>query len=97
MRFWMASRQARIAKIASMLSVPDADRMPSQEAAEAAIEAVETLRSAIGLPTCLSDIGGKAEDIDELAATAISMQRLIDLSPVATTLEDAKNVLRASV
>ncbi|MDB4639312.1 iron-containing alcohol dehydrogenase [bacterium] len=97
MRFWLASRQSRVAKIASMLGVAGADQMPDQEAAHAAIEAVERLRSDIGLPTCLSDVGAKSEDLVELATTAISLQRLLDLSPVNTTFDDAKNILRASL
>ncbi len=97
LRFWMATRQSRIAKIANMLGVPEADGMPIQDAAVAAIDAVMALRKDVGLPTCLSDVGGKAEDIHELATIAIASQRLIDMSPVATTLDDAKNILRASL
>lgn len=95
MRFWCIQRAARLAKIASLLGVPDADRMPEKESAVAAVEAVKELRRTIGLPTCLSEIGGTAEDIDQLAETAMKLPRLLELSPVSPTLEDLKAILKA--
>lgn len=97
MRFWRNSRQARLAKIAGLLGVPDAARMPEQDSADAAIDAVEYLRKSVGLPCSLSEVGGKAEHIDELARTAMSLQRLVDLSPVTPNIEDAKRILKTSL
>jgi alcohol dehydrogenase class IV len=44
-----------------------------------------------------TDVGGKAEDIADLATTAISLQRLVDLSPITRTIKDAKKILEASL
>lgn len=97
MRFWMNERRGRIARIADMLGVPEANTMPPAEAAEAAVASIEELRRSIGLPTCLAEVGGKVEDIDELAANAVSAQRLLNLSPVETTVEDVRLILKAAL
>ncbi len=97
MRFWLTERRGRIARIADMLGVPDANSMPPTEAAEAAVECIERMRKSVGLPTCLAEVGGATEDIDELAASAVSAQRLLNLSPVAVSLADAKFILKASL
>ena len=95
MRFWLPGRQSRLAKIAGLLGVPASAEMPELEVAEASIEAVECLRRSVALPSCLGDVGGKPEDIDALANTAISLERLVDLSPVSATVDDARQILQA--
>jgi alcohol dehydrogenase class IV len=97
MRFWLPERQTRLAKIAGLLGVPNVDRMATDEAAEAAIEAVEYLRNSVNLPTTLTEIGGKPEDLVNLAEMAMSFQRLTRLSPRTTTKQDLENILKAAL
>ncbi|MEM1228813.1 MAG: iron-containing alcohol dehydrogenase [Planctomycetota bacterium] len=97
MRFWMPERTKRLAKIAQLLGLADASLMPSEQAAEAGINAVEQLRKTIGLPTGLSELGAKSDDIDALASTSMSLQRLLDLSPKQPSVEDTKTMLSGSM
>jgi alcohol dehydrogenase class IV len=97
MRFWLPERQTRLARIASLLGVPNVDQMTIDEAAEASIEAVEYLRSSISLPMTLTEIGAKQEDIVSLSDSAMSLQRLIRLSPRPTSKGDIENILKASL
>lgn len=96
MRYWLPTRTSRLAKIAALLGVQDAERMPVEEAAEAAIGKVESLRSAVGLPTSLAEVGVSMDDIDLLAESATALQRLLDLSPRSATQEDLKQILSAA-
>lgn len=97
MRFWLSSRQKRLAEVAQLLGVPDAGRMTEEEAAMAAIEFVEQLRADVGLPRKLSDVGGDEGLVEPLAENAIGMQRLIDLSPNTPEIDDLKSILRRCV
>ena len=97
MQFWSDTRQARLAQIAIFLGVEQAEEMPAAEASQAAIQWVMTVREQIGLPTGLVAVGGKQEDITDLATTSMSLQRLLDLSPAAPTVEDLKAILEASL
>ena len=71
--------------------------MQAPEAAQAAIHWVINVREQIGLPTGLLAVGGKPEDIPDLAAAAMSLQRLLDLSPTTATVEDLATILQASL
>lgn len=97
MRFWMPQRQSRLAKIAVLLGVPDAAQMNEEEAAEAGIMAVKQLRQLLSLPTRFADIGGKPDDLDALATTAMSLERVLDLSPRKPTIEDVRRILEDSL
>ena len=83
--------------IAGLLGVPNVDRMATDEAAETAIEAVEYLRTSISLPTTLTEIGGRPEDLSNLADTTMSLQRLVRLSPCDVTKQDIENILKSSL
>ena len=97
MRFWMPQRQSRLAKIAVLLGVPDAAQMNEEEAAEVGIMAVKQLRQSLSLPTRFADIGGKPDDLDALATTAMSLERVLDLSPRKPTIEDVRRILEDSL
>lgn len=97
MRFWLPERQARLAKIAGLLGVPNVDRMAVDEAAAAAIEAVECLRNSVNLPRTLTELGGQPEDVPSLADVAMSLQRLIQLSPCSATKQDVQSILNESL
>ena len=97
MEYWSTTRQSRVAQIAGFLGVAQSENMPIAEAADAAISRVRELRERIGLPTGLSAVGGNETDIAGWANTAMSLDRLVALSPVTTTLEDLTGILRASL
>ena len=62
----------RYREIARAMGVADVDNMSQEEYRAAAIEAVAKLSADVGIPTKLSDLGVKAEDIDFLAASALA-------------------------
>lgn len=89
MRFLRPKREKRLANIGTFLD--------SQASAGAAIEAVIQLRKGAGLPEVLSDVGASKEDLPVLAATALSLQRLMDLSPIEPSEADLLSILEASL
>ena len=97
MRFWIPQRADRLAKIARLLGVPNVDQMSVEDAAEAAIDAVEYLRDSIGLPACLEEIGGAAKDVSKLAESTMSLQRLIGLSLRPPSQQDIEQILIESL
>ena len=62
----------RYREIARAMGVKNVDEMTQEEYRAAAIEAVAKLSTDVGIPTKLSDLGVKAEDIDFLAASALA-------------------------
>ena len=62
----------RYREIARAMGVEGVDGMTQEEYRAAAIEAVSKLSKDVGIPTKLSELGVKAEDIDFLAASALA-------------------------
>ncbi|MBQ3444752.1 MAG: lactaldehyde reductase [Selenomonadaceae bacterium] len=62
----------RYREIARAMGVEGVDSMTQEEYRAAAIEAVAKLSADVGIPTKLSELGVKAEDIDFLAASALA-------------------------
>ncbi len=62
----------RYREIARAMGVEGVDNMTQEEYRAAAIEAVAKLSTDVGIPTKLSELGVKAEDIDFLAASALA-------------------------
>ena len=62
----------RYREIARAMGVEGVDSMTQEEYRAAAIEAVAKLSTDVGIPTKLSELGVKAEDIDFLAASALA-------------------------
>ncbi len=86
MRFLKGSRAERLARIGALLGV-DAD---------AAIEEVIRLRKEADLPERIADVGGRREDLPELAATAFKLEPLMALSPAKVDEQDLLAILEAS-
>lgn len=61
----------RYREIARAMGVANVDSMTQEEYRAAAIEAVAKLSTDVGIPTKLSELGVKAEDIDFLAQSAL--------------------------
>lgn len=62
----------RYREIARAMGVADVDKMTQEEYRAAAIDAVAKLSADVGIPTKLSELGVKAEDIDFLAESALA-------------------------
>ncbi len=62
----------RYREIARAMGVANVDSMNQDEYRAAAIDAVAKLSADVGIPTKLSELGVKAEDIDFLAASALA-------------------------
>ncbi len=62
----------RYREIARAMGVAGVDNMTQEEYRAAAIEAVAKLSADVGIPTKLSELGVKEEDIDFLAASALA-------------------------
>lgn len=88
MRFLIPKRDKRLANIGSYLG--------TEPSADAAIAKVRQLRKDVGLPRRLTEVGATREDLPALAATAFSLQRLMDMSPIRPTEADLLGILEAS-
>ena len=62
----------RYREIARAMGVADVDKMSQEEYRAAAIDAVAKLSADVGIPTKLSELGVKEEDIDFLAESALA-------------------------
>ena len=89
MHFLRPQREERLANIGTFLG--------AHASADAAIEAVVRLRKGAGLPENLTDVGASKEDLPALAATALSLQRLMDLSPIKPSESDLLGILEAAL
>ena len=72
MRFNLPARRGEFATIARLLG-EDVSHLSEEEAAEAAIRAVEKLRSQIGIPT-LRDLGVQETQLRQLAEKAMGIK-----------------------
>lgn len=72
--------QEKMSKIATAFGI-ERGEMTTLEHAYAASNAVLELLKAIGLPTKLSEIGVKEEDIEEIAEKALPIERLVRNNP----------------
>ncbi|MFD0829425.1 hydroxyacid-oxoacid transhydrogenase [Neobacillus sp. M.A.Huq-85] len=75
----------------------DTERLSDKEAALAASKAVLELLQEIGLPTHLSDIGIKEDDIPEIAEKTLQIDRLIRNNPRVPTQSSLEELLRKAL
>jgi alcohol dehydrogenase class IV len=80
MRYNLPQRQGALAAIAAWLG-EDVTRLDEAAAAERAIQAVERLRTDIGIPGRLRDLGVKDHQLSEFAEKAFSIKRLMRVNP----------------
>jgi alcohol dehydrogenase class IV len=96
MRYNLPEREAEFARIAGWLG-EDTRGMSSTEAAEQAIRAVERLRADIGIPTRLSALGVKEEQLRSFAEKAFAVKRILRVNPREVTVEALEGILRAAL
>lgn len=95
MRHNLPARKAELARIAGLMGV-DTKAMSIDEAANAAIEAVTSLRNEIGVPRTLRELGAKKEDFGAIAEKAFAIKRLMGTTPVAPSVESLNRILEAA-
>ncbi len=93
MRFNLPARPAEMARIAQLLGC-DTSGLSDHQAAEQAIAAVQRLQAAIGLPSRIADLGGRADQLAQFAEKAYAIRRLMWVNPRPVTLEDIKQILK---
>jgi len=74
----------------------EVDGFSIDEAAQAAIEAVESLRREIGIPERIRDLGGREDQLPGFAQKAFALDRLKGVNPREATLEDLEKILEAA-
>jgi alcohol dehydrogenase len=95
MRFNLPARRKEFAAIARLLG-GDVSGLDEAEAAEKAIEAVVKLRTDIGIPRCLREIGVRAEQLRPFAEKAAGIRRILRVNPRPVTVQDLEGILRAA-
>ncbi len=95
MRFNMPARQARFAAIARLLGEKN-HGLQEAEAAESAVAAVEKLRTDIGIPNRLRELGVTADQVRPFAEKAFGIKRILRVNPRAVTVDDLEGILRAA-
>ncbi len=95
MRFNLPARIDQFARIAQLLgeNVTGLDR---QEAAERAIAAVERLKTEIGIPQRLRDLGASREQLPQFAEKAFAVKRILRVNPRAVTCGDLEAILQSA-
>lgn len=95
MRYNLPQRAETFARIAKLLGVNTAG-MEVAEAAEAAIGAVERLKTAIGIPERLRDLGAKESQLPQFAQKAFAIKRLMTTNPRLPTEAELVELLRSA-
>ncbi|MFL5245017.1 MAG: iron-containing alcohol dehydrogenase [Gemmataceae bacterium] len=93
MRFNLPGRERSFAAIARFLGEDVADKS-EKEAADKAIQAVETLRKDIGIPQRLRDLGVKQEQLRPFAEKAAGIKRILRVNPHTVTVEQVEEIYR---
>jgi alcohol dehydrogenase class IV len=92
MRFNLPARKAEFAKIAALLG-ENVSGFSEDTAAERAIAAVERIRSQIGIPLKLRELGVQREQLAGFAEKAFAIKRLMNTNPRQPTQADLLGIL----
>jgi alcohol dehydrogenase class IV len=95
MRFNLPARRKQFATVAQLLG-ENTTGLGEEEAAELAIVAVERLRTEVGIPKRLRDLGVREEQLRPLAKKAASIHRILRVNPRPVTVDDVESIYRAA-
>jgi alcohol dehydrogenase class IV len=95
MRFNLPARPADFAAVARLLG-ENVTGLNEQQAAQRAVTAVEKLRSDIGIPLRLRDLGVRPEQLRPFAEKAHAIKRILRVNPRPVTADDLEGILRAA-
>ncbi len=95
MRFNLPARVSRFARIAELLgeNVAGLDELA---AADRAVAAVERLKTDIGIPQRLRDLGAAREQLAEFAEKAFVVKRILRVNPRPVTVQDLEGILQSA-
>ena len=93
MRYNLPVRKAALARVAQLLG-EDVSGLDETSAAERAVKAVERLRSAIGIPDRLRELGAKPEQLRGFAEKAFGIKRVLRVNPRVPTVDELEAILR---
>jgi alcohol dehydrogenase len=96
MRYNLPARVAEFATIARLLG-EDVSGLTQEAAAEHAITAVEKLRTDIGIPARLSQLGVTEADLPRFAEKAFGIKRILRVNPREVTMEALEGILRSAL
>lgn len=95
MRFNLPARIARFGRIAQLLG-KDISGLDEQIAAMRAVEAVEQLKTDIGIPQRLRDLGVTHDQLPVFAEKAFAVKRILRVNPLPVTAQDLEEILRTA-
>ena len=95
MRFNLPVRKRAFAAVARLLG-EDVDGIDEGEAAVRAVAAVERLRSDVGVPGRLREIGVRGDQLRGFAEKAFAIKRLLRVNPRPATAEDLEGILQSA-
>jgi len=93
MRFNLPARLSQFAKIAEWLGESVAG-LSIEAAASRSIQAVEKLKTAIGIPARLREIGVREDQLPLFADKAYAVKRILRVNPISPTREQLEQILR---
>jgi len=96
MRFNLPARPNQFANIARLLG-ENVSGLDETEAGERAIRSVERLRSEIGIPLRLRDLGVQEKQLRPFAEKAMSIQRILRVNPRPVTVHDCEAILQSAL
>jgi alcohol dehydrogenase class IV len=91
MRFNLPMRRAEFGRIAQLLG-EDVSGLSADDAAERAVTAVERLRTDIGIPLRLRDLGVRREQLRPFAEKACTLQRILRVNPRPVSTEEVEGI-----
>lgn len=95
MRFNLAARVSRFARIAELLG-ENVKGLDESAAAERAVAAVERLKSDIGIPLRLRDLGVTKDQLPLFAEKAFAVKRILRVNPRPVTAHDLLEILQSA-
>ena len=95
MEFNLPKRKVEFGRIAQLLG-EDVSGLSVDDAARRAIVAVEKLKTAIGIPQRIRDLGGTREQLPAFAEKAFGIKRLMMMNPRQPTQADLLGILEAA-
>lgn len=96
MRFNGSVKQDRMARIAELLG-EDVSGLSESEAADRSYDAVDRLKSDIGIPARIGDVGVSADQITGMAETAFGVKRILRVNPRSVTADDLASILQTAL
>lgn len=95
MRYNLPARLRQFAGIARLLG-EDVVGMSEAAAAERAIDAVERLKTAIGIPARLRDLGVQQQQLRGFAEKTFGIKRILRVNPRVPTVDDIEAIFQAA-